>query len=156
MPVKPVPDAYTSVAPYLIVNGAKDAIEFYKDAFGATEHGMIALPDGKIAHAEVKIGDTVVRLCDDLPMFEGQAPSALGGTTVEIFLFVEDVDATVRKAEHAGATVKTHADEPILGRTNERPDRSVRPRLADRDARRGSLTPGDRRAGQGAFSAPAR
>jgi PhnB protein len=115
MSVKPIPNAYTSVAPYLIVDGARDAIEFYKRAFGATEHGMIALPDGTVAHAEVKIGDTVVRLCDDLPMFEGRAPSALGGTTVEIFLFVEDVDATVRQAEQAGATVKTPPTDQYWG-----------------------------------------
>jgi PhnB protein len=115
MPAKPVPDAYTSVAPYLIVDGAREAIDFYKRAFGATEHGMIALPDGKVAHAEVKIGDTVVRLCDDLPMFEGKPPTALGGTTVEIFLFVEDVDATVRRAEEQGAVVKTPPTDQYWG-----------------------------------------
>jgi PhnB protein len=107
MPVKPVPDGYTTIAPYLVVDDARGAIEFYKRAFGAAEHGMIQTPDGRVAHAEVRIGDTVLRLCDNLPMFEAKAPSELGGTTVEIFLFVEDVDASVRRAEEAGATVKT-------------------------------------------------
>ena len=107
MPAKPIPDGYTTVAPYLIIDGAKAAIEFYKRAFGAADHGLIATPDGKVAHAELKIGDTVIRLCDNLPIFEGRAPRELGGTTVELFLYVEDVDAAVRKAEEAGATVKT-------------------------------------------------
>jgi PhnB protein len=115
MAVKPIPDAYTSIAPYLIIDGARQAIEFYKRAFGATEHGMISLPDGKVAHAEVKIGDTVIRLCDNLPIFEGKAPSELGGTTVEIFLFVEDVDATVRKAADAGAAINRPPTDQYWG-----------------------------------------
>jgi len=106
MPVKPIPDGYTSIAPYLFVDDAKGAIEFYKRAFGATEHGMLLTPDGRVAHAELKIGDTIMRLCDNLPIFDAKAPSELGGTTVEVFLFVDDVDATVRQAEEAGATVK--------------------------------------------------
>jgi PhnB protein len=107
LPVKPIPDGYTTIAPYLIVEDAKGAIEFYKRAFDAAEHGMILTPDGRVAHAEVKIGDTVLRLCDNLPIFEARAPRELGGTTVEIFLFVNDVDAAVRKATDAGATVKS-------------------------------------------------
>jgi PhnB protein len=115
MTVKPIPDGYTSVAPYLFVDDAKAAIDFYKRAFGATEHGMIQTPDGRVAHAEVKIGDTVVRLCDNLPIFEAKAPSELGGTTVEVFLFVEDVDAAVRRAEAAGATVKAEPTNQFWG-----------------------------------------
>jgi PhnB protein len=115
MPRHPIPEGYTSVAPYLFVEDAKAAIEFYKGAFGATDHGMIQLPDGRVAHAEVKIGDTVVRLCDNLPIFEAKAPSDLGGTTVEIFLFVEDVDAAVRGAEEAGATVKAEPMDQFWG-----------------------------------------
>lgn len=68
MPVNPIPEGYTSVAPYLFVEDAKAAIAFYERAFGATDHGMIQTPDGRVAHAEVKIGDTVVRLCDNLPI----------------------------------------------------------------------------------------
>lgn len=115
MTVDPIPQGYTSVAPYLFVEGAKAAIAFYKRAFGATDHGMIQTPDGRVAHAEVKIGDTVVRLCDNLPMFDAKAPSEIGGTTVEIFLFVEDVDAATRTAEAAGATVRAQPTTQFWG-----------------------------------------
>jgi PhnB protein len=115
MAVKPIPDGYTSVAPYLFVEDAKAAIEFYKRAFGATDHGMIETPDGRVAHGELKIGDTVMRLCDNLPIFEARAPSELGGTTVEIFLFVDDVDSIVRRAVAAGATVKAEPANQFWG-----------------------------------------
>jgi PhnB protein len=115
MPVKPIPDGYTSVAPYLFVDDGKAAIAFYKQAFDATDHGVIETPDGRVAHGELKIGDTVVRLCDNLPIFEPKAPKELGGTTVEIFLFVEDVDATVRQAEAAGATVLAEPTDQFWG-----------------------------------------
>ncbi len=121
MAVKPIPDGYTSVAPYLFVDDAKGAIDFYKRAFGATDHGMIQTPDGRVAHAELKIGDTVMRLCDNLPIFDARAPRELGGTTVEIFLFVDDVDATVRRAEDVGATVKAEPTNQFWG------DRLARP-----------------------------
>ena len=115
MPVKPIPDGYTSVAPYLFVDDGKAAIAFYKRAFDATDHGLIQTPDGRVAHGELKIGDTVLRLCDNLPIFEPKAPKELGGTTVEIFLFVEDVDATVRQAETAGATVLAEPTDQFWG-----------------------------------------
>jgi PhnB protein len=115
VPVNPIPDGYTSVAPYLFVEDAAGAIDFYKRAFGAVEHGMIKTPDGRIAHAELKIGDTVMRLCDNLPIFDAKAPSELGGTTVEVFLFVEDVDAAVRRAADAGASVKAEPKDQYWG-----------------------------------------
>jgi PhnB protein len=115
MPVNPIPEGYTSVAPYLFVEDAKAAIEFYKQAFGATEHGMTQTPDDRVAHAEMKIGDTVVRLCDNLPIFEAKVPTELGGTTVEIFLFVEGVDAAVRRAEESGATVRAEPTNQFWG-----------------------------------------
>lgn len=115
MSVNPIPEGYTSVAPYLFVEDAKAAIEFYKRAFGASDHGMIETPDGRVAHAEVKIGDTVLRICDNLPIFDAKAPSELGGTTVEIFLFVEDVDEAVRRAEGSGATVKAEPTNQFWG-----------------------------------------
>ena len=115
MAVKPIPDGYTSVAPYLFVHGATDAIDFYRRAFGAVEHAMIQMPDGQVAHAEVRIGDTVVRLCDELPIFDAKAPTTLGGTTVEVFLFVEDVDAAVARAVEAGATVKAEPTNQFWG-----------------------------------------
>jgi PhnB protein len=115
MPVNPIPAGYTTVAPYLFVEDAKAAIDFYKRAFGATDHGMIETPDGRVAHAEVKIGDTVVRLCDNLPIFDAKAPTELGGTTVEIFLFVEDVDAATREAVDVGATLKAEPTDQFWG-----------------------------------------
>jgi PhnB protein len=115
MTVKPVPDKYTSVAPYLVVHDAARAIEFYTRAFEAEECARMATPDGRIAHAELKIGDTIVRLCDNLPQFDGRAPKDLGGTTVEIFLFVEDVDAVVRRAGAAGATIKAQPENQYWG-----------------------------------------
>jgi PhnB protein len=115
MPVNPIPEGYTSVAPYLFVEDAKAAIAFYKVAFGAADHGLIQMPDGRVAHAEIKIGDTVVRLCDNLPIFEAKAPTELGGTTVEIFLFVDDVDATVRRAAEEGATVQQEPTTQFWG-----------------------------------------
>jgi PhnB protein len=115
MTTKPIPDGYTSVAPYLMLDDAKAAMEFYKRAFGATDHGAIVTPDGKVAHAELKIGDTVIRLCDKLPQFHAEPPKVLGGTTVEIFMFVEDVDAVVRRAADAGATVEMEPQDHFWG-----------------------------------------
>jgi PhnB protein len=115
MAVQPIPDGYTSVAPYLFVEDGKGAIDFYKRAFGATDHGMIQTPDGRVAHAELKIGDTVVRLCDNLPIFDAKAPTELGGTTVEIFVFVTDVDAAARKAVEAGAFIKAEPTTQFWG-----------------------------------------
>ena len=115
MPVKPIPDGYTTVAPYLFVDDAKAAIEFYKRVFGATSGSMIETPDGRVADAELKIGDTVVRICDNLPIFDAKAPSELGGTTVEIFLWVEDVDAIVRGAQTAGATIQQEPTDQFWG-----------------------------------------
>ncbi len=115
MAVNPIPEGYHSVSPALSIDGATEAIEFYKRAFGATEHGLIETPDGKVAHSEVKIGDTVVRLCDNLPIFTAKAPTELGGTTVEIFLFVEDVDDVFRRAAEAGATVDAEPTNQFWG-----------------------------------------
>lgn len=115
MTVKPIPDGYTSVTPYLTVDDGKRAIEFYVRAFGAERQGKMATPDGKVAHAELRIGDAVVMLSDDLPHFQGAAPKALGGTTVSIFLYVEDVDALVRQAADAGATVLMEPEDQFWG-----------------------------------------
>jgi PhnB protein len=115
MPVKPIPDGYTTVAPYLFVDDAKGAIEFYKHVFGATVEAVIETPDGRVADAELRIGNAVLRLCDNLPIFDAKAPSELGGTTVEIFLFVEDVDATVRRAEAAGAAIQEEPADKFWG-----------------------------------------
>lgn len=101
--VKPIPEGYHSVTPYLIVKGAAKAIEFYKQAFGATETLRMAQPDGRIGHAELKIGDSTIMLADEFPEINARGPESLGGTPVMIHLYVEDVDGVAKKASSAGA-----------------------------------------------------
>ena len=115
MAVKPIPEGYTSITPYLTVDDGKGAIEFYKRAFGATDRGAMAAPDGRIAHAELRIGDAVIMLSDKFPQFAGQTPKEVGGTTVAIFLFVEDVDAVVQDAADAGATIIMQPEDQFWG-----------------------------------------
>ena len=100
--VKPVPEGYHTVTPYLIVNGGADAIEFYKKAFGATELFRMAAPDGKIGHAEIKIGDSPVMLADEFPGMGYVSPKTLGGTPVTILIYVDNVDAVFPKAIASG------------------------------------------------------
>ena len=91
------------MTPYLIVNGAARAIEFYKQAFGATETFRMEGPDGRIGHAEIKIGDSHVMLADEQPQIGARSPQTIGGSPVSLTLYVEDVDATVNRAVEAGA-----------------------------------------------------
>src|SRR5438876_476864 len=105
MAVKPIPDGYHSVTPYLIVQDAAKALDFYKKAFGATEVCRMPGPGGKIMHAEVKIGDSPVMLADEFPEMDARGPQALGGTPVGLMIYVEDVDARFAKAVAAGAKV---------------------------------------------------
>ena len=100
---KPIPDGYHTATPYLIISNAAKAIEFYKEAFGATECMRLQTPDGKLMHAEVKIGDSPIMLCDECPEWNALSPQTIGGTTVSIVLYVEDVDAVVNRAVAAGA-----------------------------------------------------
>src|ERR1700746_1588688 len=100
---KPIPDGYHTATPYLIIKEAAQAIEFYKKAFGATEVMRFAQPDGKIGHAEIKIGDSHIMLADEFPEMGARSPQALGGSPVSILLYVEDVDARFRQALAAGA-----------------------------------------------------
>lgn len=103
--VKPVPEGYHTVAPYLAVRGAAEAIEFYKNAFGATEVMRLQMPDGKIGHAEVQIGDSRIMLSDEFPEYGARSPESFGGSPVDIHLYVEDVDAWANRAIAAGAKV---------------------------------------------------
>ena len=101
---KPVPDGHHTVTPYLTLQGAAEAIDFYKRAFGAHEEGRMTSPDGKsVVHAEIRIGDSMVMLSDEFPQMGPRSPQALGGTTASIFLYVPDVDATYARALAAGA-----------------------------------------------------
>jgi PhnB protein len=105
--VQPIPPGYHSVTPYLVVNNAARAIEFYHRAFGAKEIMRMDGPPGKIGHAELKIGDSVIMLSDEMPGGGCRTPQSLGGSTVGIFLYVDDVDQVFKQAESAGAKVDT-------------------------------------------------
>lgn len=102
MSVKPIPDGYHSVTPYLIIQGAAKAIEFYKQAFGAQELLRLEGPGGTIGHAEIQIGDSRIMLADEHPQMGYRGPLALGGTPVSLMLYVENVDATFAQAIAAG------------------------------------------------------
>lgn len=101
--VKPIPEGYHSVTPYLVVKGAAKAIEFYKQAFGATETLRMPHPDGRIAHAELKIGDSTIMLADEFPERNIRGPESLGGSPVMIHLYIGDVDGVARRAVALGA-----------------------------------------------------
>ena len=101
--VKKIPAGHHTATPYLVTANADKAIEFYKEAFGAKELVRLPSPDGKVMHAEIKIGDSPVMLSDECPDWDALSPLARGGTTVSIVLYVEDVDAVVNRAVAAGA-----------------------------------------------------
>ncbi|MGD0974096.1 MAG: VOC family protein [Candidatus Korobacteraceae bacterium] len=116
--VKPVPDGYHTATPYLIVKGAAKAIEFYKQAFGATEVERMEMPDGKIAHAEIKIGDSIIMLGDEAPQHGTRGPKSLGGSPCGLYLYVEDVDQTFNRAITAGATATMAVKDQFYGDRN--------------------------------------
>jgi PhnB protein len=103
MTTKPIPEGYRTATPYLIIKGAADAIEFYKRAFGATEMLRMADPQGRVGHAEIKIGDSVIMLADEHPDMGYRGPRSLGGSSVSILLYLEDVDEVFARAVKAGA-----------------------------------------------------
>ena len=115
MAVKPIPEGYHTLAPSLIVDPASEAIDFYKRAFGATERGIMNGPDGKVAHAELQVGDSVLMLADPYPMQNAKSPKEIGATTVSIFMYVEDVDAVFKQAIDAGATSTMEPDDMFWG-----------------------------------------
>lgn len=115
MAPKPIPEGYHSVTPYLAVDDAAAAIEYYKRAFGATERMRMDAPNGKIAHAELEIGDSLVMLSDPFPQASTTPPKQLGGTSASVFLYVEDVDAVVKRAVDAGATVTMEVADQFWG-----------------------------------------
>jgi PhnB protein len=100
---KPIPDGYHTATPNLVISNAGKAIEFYKEAFGATECMRLATPDGKVMHAEIRIGDSPIMLSDECPDWNALSPQTIGGTPVSIMLYVEDADAVVNRAVAAGA-----------------------------------------------------
>jgi PhnB protein len=112
---KPIPENYHALTPSLAVENAAQAIEFYKRAFGAKERGRMLGPGGIIAHAELEIGDSVLMLSDPMPQSTVTPPTKLGGTSVGIFLYVEDVDSVVQDALDAGAVVKMPVADQFWG-----------------------------------------
>jgi PhnB protein len=115
---KPIPEGYNSITPYLIVKGASAAIDFYKQAFGATETMRMPMPDGRLGHAELRIGDSAVMLADEFPEAEAISPKTLGGTTVGLMIYVEDADSMFNKAVSLGAKVKKPMADQFYGDRN--------------------------------------
>jgi uncharacterized glyoxalase superfamily protein PhnB len=114
-PVKPIPEGMQTVAPHLICAGAADAIEFYKKAFNAIEITRVPGPQGKLMHARIQIGDSVVMLMDEFPEWGALGPKGLKGSSVTIHLSVEDADATFSRAVSAGAKVRAPLQDMFWG-----------------------------------------
>jgi PhnB protein len=112
---KPIPDGYRTATPYLTLNDAARALEFYKRAFGAQEIMRMDAPNGKIAHAEIKIGDSMIMLGDEMPGSGAQSPQSLGGTTGGVLLYVEDVDKVFKQAVAAGAKAESQPADMFWG-----------------------------------------
>jgi PhnB protein len=115
MAVEPVPEGYHTLTPYLAVENAAEAIDYYKKAFGAEEKFRMDAPGGKIGHAELQIGDSHVMLSDPFPQSSTKTPTEIGATTGSIFMYVEDVDAVVKQAVDAGATVTMEVADQFWG-----------------------------------------
>jgi PhnB protein len=115
MATQPIPEGYHTATPYLVIDGAAEAIDYYKKAFGAKERMRMEAPGNRIGHAEIEIGDSLVMLSDAFPQSTTKAPTELGGTTAGVFLYVEDVDAVVKKAVDAGATVTMEVADQFWG-----------------------------------------
>lgn len=113
--VKPVPEGYPRVIPYLSVHDANAAIEFYRRVFGATERMRMPTPDGKIGHAELEFGDSLIMLADVFPDMGGQTPKSIGGTPVTVMTYVEDVDEVFGRAIAAGATAERQVEDQFYG-----------------------------------------
>lgn len=112
MAVQPIPEGYTGATPYLICKDAADAIDFYKRAFNAEETMRLVGPDGKVMHAEMKIGPAAIMLADEFPEMGFSSPATLGGSPVGILIYVEDVDARFAQAiEAGGEELKPLADQ---------------------------------------------
>ena len=113
--VKAVPEGYRSLTPYLFIKGAAAAIEFYKNVFGATERMRMPGPDGRIMHAELQIGDSILMLADENPKMGALSPQTIGGSGSLVSVYVADVDAAVAKAIAAGANLVRPVKEQFYG-----------------------------------------
>ena len=115
MPTKPIPEGYHTLTTYIAVDNAAEAIEYYTRAFGAKETVRMDAPGGAIGHAELQIGDSTIMLADPFPQSSTKPPIELGGTTASLLMYVEDVDAAVKKAVDAGGTVTMEPDDQFWG-----------------------------------------
>ncbi|AXK38156.1 VOC family protein [Crenobacter cavernae] len=115
MAVKPVPDGYHTVTPYLAILNAAAAIDFYKQAFGAVEAMRVDAPGGKVGHAELRIGDSAVMLADECPDMGFRSPQTLGGPGMTLMLYVDDVDAWFARALDAGAKTLRPLQDQFYG-----------------------------------------
>jgi len=113
--VKPIPDGFHTVTPYLSVSNAAEAIEFYKRAFGAQERYRLPIPGGKIGHAELTIGNSIIMLADESPECGSKSPHSLNGSPVGFALYVENVDQAFDRAVKAGATVQEPVADKMWG-----------------------------------------
>jgi PhnB protein len=115
MAVKPIPEGYHSIQPYLMFDGAAKAIEFYKKAFGATERLSMKQPDGRIGHAEIQIGNSVIMMADENPHIQAFGPAHYGGSPVSLLIYTEDCDAMYRQAIAAGAKGEREPADQFYG-----------------------------------------
>ena len=116
MSAKPIPAGHHTVAPYLAIKNAVEALEFYKKAFGAAETYRLMMPDGRLGHGEIRLGDSMIMLSDEFPEYDGGvSPETLGGSSVCIHLYVEDVDAFFKKAVAAGAKERKPVVDQFYG-----------------------------------------
>jgi PhnB protein len=113
--VRPIPDGYHSVTPYLYIRGAAKAVEFYKKVFGAKEILRMPGPAGQIMHAELKIGDSMIMLSDEHPQMGALSPESVGGSPMGLHVYVENVDAVVQKAVEAGAKLDRPVKDQFYG-----------------------------------------
>jgi PhnB protein len=113
--VKPIPDGYPTVTPYLSISGAAAAIDFYMKVFGAKERMRMMQPDGRVGHAELQIGDSCVMLADEFPEMQFRSPRSIGGSPVTLHVYVEDVDGVVARAVEAGAKVLQPVKDQFYG-----------------------------------------
>lgn len=112
---KPIPDDRPRVMPYLIVDGASAAIGFYCSVLGAVEHLRIDAPGGKVGHAELHIGDSVIMLADEFAEMDARGPRSVGGSPVTLYVYVEDVDDVFERAVQAGATARRPPEDRFYG-----------------------------------------
>ena len=113
--VNPIPDGYPRVTPYLIVDGASAAIDFYRDVLGANERMRMSAPGDKIGHAELEVGDSVIMLADEHPDMDAHGPKTVGGTPVTLHVYVEDADAVFARAVQGGAKALRPVEDQFYG-----------------------------------------